>query len=186
MSYATLYGFGQDGEFGVFAEYKNAWHGAMLIWNSMAERYHTPFNLIDEKSMKALWNLADDPKVPIHDRITLATTFDRMVVYAGDFPRLVAALRESAKWMPAHCHITNQANDIEKIMELNDKCSNPDLHIIGVAWNATSVVDTWETGEIRMRKETDEKGRVDEYEESVPYNVNIHKRHHNLFEGMEG
>ncbi len=185
MSYATMFAFRQDGDFETFAEYKNAWHGAMLIWNSMAERYHTPFNLIDEKSMNALWGLVDNPKIPIHDRITLCTTFDRMVVYAGDFPRLVAALRESAKWIPQHCHITKIANDIEKIMELNAKCSDHTLHIIGVAWNCTSVVDTWETGEIRMRKETDEKGRVDEYEEYVPYNINTHNKHHNLFESVQ-
>lgn len=186
MSCATLFAFRQDGEFEEFNEYKNAYHGAMLIWMKMGERYNVPCNLMDEKGMKALWGLADNPKVPMHDRITLCTTFDRVVAYSGDFPRLVAALRESAKWMPAHCHITKQADDIEKIMELNAKCSDPTLHIIGVAWNATSVVDTWETGETRMRQETDEKGRVDEYEESVPYNINIHKRHHNLFEGLEG
>jgi hypothetical protein len=185
MSYTTMFAFRQDGEFEPFAEYKNSWHGAMLIWNSMAERYETPFNLIDEKSMEALWSLADDPKVPLHDRITLGTTFDRFVVYAGDFTQLRDALRESAKWMPSHCHINKQSDDIEKIMELNLKCSNPDLHIIGVAWNQNSVVDTWETGETRMRKEHDEKGRIDEYEEQVPYNINTHKRHHNLFEEVK-
>lgn len=185
MSCATLYVFRMDGEFETYNEYRNSWHGAMLIWNNMAEKYGTPFNLLDEKSMKGLWGLADDPKVPLHDRITLATTFDRFVVYSGDFQKLVEALRESAKWMPAHCHINKQADDVEKIMESNAKCSNPDLHIIGIAWNATSVVDTWETGETRMHKETDEKGRVDEFEVSVPYNINVHKKHHNLFEEVK-
>lgn len=185
MSYATMFAFRQDGDFETFAEYKNAYHGAMLIWMSMGERYRKPCNLMNDAAMEALWGLAGNPNIPIHDRITLATTFDRMVVYSGDFPRLVAALRESAKWIPQHCHITKIANDIEKIMELNAKCSDPTLHIIGVAWNATSVVDTWETGETRVRKETDENGRVDEYEEWVPYNINIHKRHHNLFESVQ-
>lgn len=174
MSYTTLYSFKQDGEISEYAEYKNAWHGAMLVWNSMAERYNTPFNLIDGKSMKALWALAGDSKVPLHDRITLATTFDRYMVYASDFPRLVAAMKESAKWLPAHCHINKQAADIEKIMNC--------FVSIAVCWNQTSVMDTWGSGEYRNTYEEDINGQSSEEEEEVPYNLSKHKLHHNLFE----
>jgi len=185
MSCTTLCAFRPDGDLEYFAEYKNAWHGAMIVWNSMAEKYNTPFNLMNEESMKALWKLADNPAVPLHDRITLATTYDKFVVYSGDFQRLVAAMRESAKWLPAHCHITKQADDIEKIMELNAKCSNPDLHIIAVGWNQTSVVDVWETGKSRKAIELDENGRDEEYEQEVPYNLNTDEGHHNLFEEVK-
>ena len=174
MSYTTLYAFKQDGSIETHAEYKNAWHGAMIVWNSMAERYNTPFNLIDEKSMLALWALAGDKKVPLHDRITLATTFDRKVVYSKDFQRLVAAMKESAKWLPEHCHIGKQVADIEKIMELT-----PD--IIAVGWNQTSVVDSWSSGEYRNTYEEDINGQSSEEEEEVPYNLHKHKRHEDMF-----
>jgi len=61
--------------------------------------------------------LAGSPKVPFYDRITLATTFDRFVVYSKDFKRLVDALRQSSIWLPEQCHIRKQADDIEKIIE---------------------------------------------------------------------
>jgi len=178
MSCTTLYTFGKDGEISEHAEYGNAWHGAMLVWNSFAERYNTPFSLINEKSMQALWDLAGNSKVPLHDRITLATIFDRYVVYTSNFPRLIAAMKESAKWLPAHCHISKQIADIEKIME-----SNPDL--IAVGWNQTSVVDTWSSGEYRNTYEEDINGQSSEEEEEVPYNLNKHKLHHNLFEKVK-
>lgn len=185
MSYTTLYSFRQNGEISEYAEYKNAWHGAMLVWNSMAERYNTPFSLMDEKSMQALWGLAGDSKVPLYDRITLATTFDRYVVHAADFKQLRDALRETAKWLPSHCHINKQSDDIEKIMELNLKCSDPNLRVIAVGWNATSVVDTWSSGEYRNTYEEDINGQSSEEEEEVPYNLNKHKLHHNLFEEVK-
>lgn len=177
MSYATLHAFKQDGDISEYAEYKNAWHGAMLVWNSMAERYNTPFNLIDEKSMKALWGLAGDSKVPLHDRITLSTTFDRKVAYAKDFPRLIAAMKESAKWLPPHCHIFKQAADIEKIM-----VESPD--IVAVAWTGTSVADCWSSGEYRDRYEEDINGQSQEWEEEVPYNLNRHTNHKDMFAGL--
>ncbi len=185
MSSTTLLVARNDGELHPYASYKNSWHGAMLIWNGFAERYNTPFNLINEESMKKLWALAGDAKVPLHDRITLATTYDRFIVYSQDFPRLVASLRETAKWLPAHCHITKQADDIEKIMELNANCSDPDLHIIAVGWNQTSVVDVWETGKTRKAVERDENGQEEEYLQEVPYNLNTDKEHNNLFEEVK-
>lgn len=178
MSYTTLYVFRKDGELETYAEYKNAWHGAMLVWNGMAERYNAPFSLIDEKSMQALWDLAGDKKVAEHDRITLATTFDRKVVYTGGFPRLVAAMKEAAKWLPEHCHINKQVADIEKIMA--------DKAIIAVCWNQTSVVDAWGSGEYRDSYEEDINGQSCEEEEEVPYNLNRHKLHENLFDCIDG
>ena len=183
MSSTLLLAVRGDGELAPYANYKNAWHGAMLIWVKFAERYNTPFLMGSENV--AFWKLADDPKVPFFDRVTLATTYDRVVVYSGDFKRLVEALRQSSIWLPEHCHIRKQADDIEKIIELNSKCSEPELCIVGVAWNQTSVVDTWETGETRTAYETDENGRREEYLQEVPYNIYSMNKHHNLFEEVK-
>lgn len=169
MSRATLHAFRNDGEISNFAEYKNAHLGAVIVWTKMGEKYGVPnaeTMIFNDAVAQKIWNLGRDEKVAEHDRITLVTTFDRVIVYAKDFPRLVAAMRESAKWLPPHCHISAQADDIEKIIELNRTSTDS---TIAIAWTQTSVADCWGSGEF------------DEEEGQVPYNLNKHTLHWDMF-----
>jgi hypothetical protein len=162
MSQTILHGFDKNGEIFEINAYGNAWHGAILMWMKMGEKYNIPDVLamiVNEKISKKIWGLASDPKVAESDRITMMTTFDRCVVGAKDFNRLIKALRESAQWLPPYCHISKQANDIENLKD-----------IIAVGWTQTSVVDDiWSSRECKD-------------DEEIPYNLNKHNLHFNLFE----
>lgn len=168
MSRAILHGFNREGEIYTIAEYNNAWHGAVLVWVNMATKYGIPNGeavIYDENVSKQVWALPKNCKhMTEADRITMMTTFDRFIVYKQDFPALITAMRESASWLPEHCHIIKEANDIEKHMNDED--------LIAVAWTQTSVADCWGSGEF------------DENEESVPYNLNKHNKHHDLFRSL--
>lgn len=165
MSRATLHGFDREGQIYNIADYNNAWYGAIIVWMEMAKKYGIPNgeevifnNVVAEK----VWGLSKDKNTTKADRITMMTTFDRFIVYKQDFPDLIAAMKESASWLPAHCHVIKEANDIEKLLS--------DENITAIAWTQTSVSDCWGSGE------------YDENEDQIPYNLNEHNKHYNLFE----
>jgi hypothetical protein len=165
MSCATLHGFNRDGIIYSINDYRNAWHGAMLVWMEMAKKYGIPNGeriTYDEKVANQVWSLPKNKDMTEADRITLMTTFDHFIVYKQDFPALIAAMKESATWLPENCHIIKQAEDVEKAINDED--------LIAVAWTQTSVADCWGSGQ------------YDEHGESVPYNLNKHTQHKNLFE----
>lgn len=168
MSRATLHGFGRDGEIYSINDYPNAWHGAIIVWMEMAKKYGIPNAeavLYDNAVADKVWGLPSTNKnMTEADRITMMTTFDRFIVYKQDFPALIAAMKASAAWLPEHCHIIKEANDIEKLLD--------DDNLTAVAWTQTSVADCWGSGEF------------DENEESVPYNLNKHTKHHDLFASL--
>jgi len=169
MSYTTLHGFNKDGEIYNINEYNNAWHGAIIVWMEMAKKYGIPKGeeiVFNDAVAKQIWGLPfKNEDMTEADRITMITTFDRFVVYKQDFPALITAMKESATWLPPHCHIVKEAEDVEKVMNDED--------LIAVAWTQTSVADCWGSGEF------------DENEESVPYNLNKHTKHINLFESLK-
>jgi hypothetical protein len=159
MSYTTLHGFDKNGDIYDIKDYKNAHIYSMLIWVKFGEKYgilNPAMMLVNDDIAKAIWGLAKDEKVPEYDQITMKTTFDRALVYKKDFPKLVAAMRESAKWLPSHCHITEMANDIE-VLQTDEK-------VEAIGWNGTSVVRVWDSGE------------------DGDYNLNKHKGHFDMFE----
>ena len=168
MSYTILHGFREDGEICHINEYKNAHLGAFLVWMETGKKYgikDVETMLLNEAKSKEVWGLARDKNVAVADRITMISTFDRCVVFSKDFNRLITALRESAKWLPERCHISKQADDIEKA-----------TNVIAVGWTQTSVAsDVWSSNEMHIRIGF-------EIEEEAPYNLHKHNRHFDLFE----
>lgn len=166
MSRTTLHGFTKDGDIYNIEEYGNAHLFCVLVWIEMGKKYgikDPSMFLLDEAKAKEIWALAKGKDVPTHDRITMMTTFDRCMVLAKDFDRVAAALKESSKWLPPHCHTNKMAEDIEKLDK--DK-------VYAIGWNGTSVVRVWDTEEWKDD---------DDY---VPYNLFKHNKHFNLFEHL--
>lgn len=139
MSFTTLYVARENGDLEAHRDFSNAHRGALLVWFTLAKKYgveNPELMLMNEAKSKEVWGLAKDPKVSEADRITMKTTFDRVLVLPADFQKVVDALRESYKDMPPHCSINEQADAIEELI------GNPTVAAIG--WNQTSVCQAWE------------------------------------------
>jgi hypothetical protein len=162
MSYTTLFIIKPDGEFKAAATFGNAHRSAMLVWLELAKKYgiaDATTMLFDEKKAGEIWNIGRRADVEECDRITMLTTFDAMVVKKQHLKKVVDAMRECAqKSLPDHSSISQQADEIEKLLDDN---------IFGIAWNQTSVCSSWD-------------GYYDANTES--YNLNNAKTHRIMFE----
>lgn len=178
MSYTEIYKFKKDGNAQVFAEVKNAFRGAMAVWQAVEKRYlpkYKPSWAFDDKEysrvsdimgngLKEVWALFDGDKLSETDKIVLGSTFDNVVVMKDDLPKLIEAFRK----FEGETSLKEQADLIEAAYKDDDD-------FIGIAWNQTSVnSDAWESDEVA----TDEDG--EEY--YPPYNLFKQDKHWNLFE----
>lgn len=139
MSYTTLYVVREDGKLEENAAFRNAHRGALLVWIELARKYgidSPEMVLLNEAKAREVWGLAKDPRVSEADQIAMKTTFDRVLVVPADFEKVVSALRESAKSLPDHCSIKDQADAIELLIG--------DTTVVAVGWNQTSVTQAWE------------------------------------------
>lgn len=95
MSCTTVLAAGKDGEMKPVAEMRNAWRGAMWIWNEIACRYcHLegfPLGL-DMTEAQKVWDMADSDKLSETDRLALLTTFDNWLVAPEHMERVAKAL----------------------------------------------------------------------------------------------
>lgn len=137
MSYTTIYKVPEKGEIENYAEFKNAWRGALNVWTEMAKRYlgMEMLPMFREGGMRPVWDLSEDPEIPENDRIVMASTFDNVMVEREDLPRLVEAYRDFAtRFEPGS--LLEQAEVLEKLAA--------DPTCFAVCWNQTSVnSDTW-------------------------------------------
>jgi hypothetical protein len=175
MSYTAMLMFGKDGTLREGYHYPNSWYSAMLIWFQMGERYKDefPFGMDKEAEMKAWWErMSTNLNIPYHDRITLGTTYDRAVVMKKDVPDLIVAFKETAKWLPKHCHIHGMINDLLDL-DLED--------ITGVCWWQTSTIPCPWVEEI-PEEEFPQEEVIAEGDQCVNYNVLTGKDHNDVFE----
>lgn len=176
MSYTEIYGFDKEGNAYLCAEIKNAWRGAMAIWDILEEKYLPPFvpeyakkigimtveqiektfhykpkrtgTLGEANAMKEIWDLYINEDVDINDRICLGTTFDHVLVKKENLTHVIEAFRS----FEGETSLKEQADVIEKMMK-DEEC-------IAVGWNQTSIGDGWNI-----------KGGFDEEaDENLPYN----------------
>ena len=189
MSYTEIFGFDKDGNAYSADEVKNAWRGAMAIWNILEQKYLSQYRpsyvpkwipddkleshlgykpsrcsaLMDEEAMKEIWSLADDKKVSRTDRICLFTTFDRCLVKRDNIKKIIEAFNE----FEGETSLKEQALVLQKMLK--------DENCIAVGWNQTSVNgDTWENYDY------DEQN-----DESIPYNCLKQDEHYWLFEELK-
>ena len=177
MSYTEIYAFDKDGKAYLAGEVHNSWRGAMAVWRTMEERYLPQYELHGIKTSRVIsgingekdparkiWELADDPEIPLHERIVMFTTFDDCLVKKENIKQVIEAFRK----FEGETSLEEQAKILEKLDQNKD--------VIAVGWNATSVcADNW--GNIG--------GYDEEMEENIPYTCLTGDRHFWLFDELE-
>lgn len=164
MSSCEIYAVKTNGEVSYYDRAKNAWGGAMHIWQTLAKK-HIGDGFSFFADMKPVWNLADNESVPMHERIVLASTFDKAIAKKDFLPTLIEAFEEFAAEFPTPT--------LEKEIEIL-KTMQDDPEVIGVCWNQTSVNgDPWSVYD-------------EDNDDSIPYNINTNDDHWFLEFAPEG
>jgi hypothetical protein len=183
MSYTEIYKFNKDGTAEDIGEVRNAFRGAMAVWNSLEKKYlpkyvpewakhknesadkeYSRMSGADQEAQKEIWDIVKHPDITETHKIAMNTTFDNVVVKRKNLKKLIKAFRE----FEFETSLKEQADLIEVAME-----NDPDM--LGIAWNQTSVNgDTW----------TNSGGYDEETEESIPYNLLKEEKHWFLFDEM--
>lgn len=118
---------------------------------------------------REIWALADNPEIPLHDRIVLFTTFDDCLVKKEDIPRVIEAFRAFER--DDHQGETSLGEQADILQTIYD-----DPETIAVGWNQTSVTcENWENI----------GGYDDEKDETIPYNCLTGDKHYWLFDELK-
>lgn len=137
MSYTSIFAV-KDNEEPVFiGECRNAFRGAMYVWNDIAKRHFglSGFPHFDEEMQRRVWNAGNEKDLTHAELITLASTMDKATVKKGDAETLIAAFKEYGR--------THENSSIAEQAELiaNGLKEVPDDYRL--AWIQTSVCDGW-------------------------------------------
>lgn len=123
MSYCEIIVFTGDKPAGGI-EFRNAWGGAARIWNSLFDKYIKDQNIpyhswMNEKEQRKLWDLANDERLQMFERIVHCSTFDRAYISRNHFKQFAADLRAFDSAYPADQkyinHLPAWADAIEKL-----------------------------------------------------------------------
>lgn len=152
-------------------EFKNAFRGAMYVWNDIAKRYagYDYFPHSNEDDQMEVWNYyARHPGImKDHEIIVLASTMDGAVIESNRWKELVNAFEKYGEEHP-NSNYAEQAKDISGLVQLIGEDN-----IMYFAWNQTTVCDFWGMEYIE---------ETDEYE---VYDPNEGSRHFWVFEHIE-
>lgn len=179
MSSTQITIFGKNGKPIKTHDIRNAWRGAMAIWNIMDLRYlpkytpkwaehlppreqpyHRMSDYDNKDAAQQIWSLMNDVNVPMTDRIVIGTTLDWCLVYRENIAEVIEAFRN----FEGETSLKEQADILEEEFKNEDA--------IAVGWNQTSVCENRWTS----YKHHNITG------EGFPYNLKKHKEHWNLFE----
>jgi hypothetical protein len=132
MSETILYSLGENPQ--VIGEARNAWRGAMYVWNDIAKRYFglEGFPMFGPMSKK-IWNAADTKNLPLHEAVVLLSTMDFATIRAGDAKEVAEHFDRYGQEHP-NSSFSEQAKIIREA-ELKEG----DL----IAWQQTSVSEFW-------------------------------------------
>lgn len=140
MSYTELFILTKDNSYQVF-EFKNAFRGAMYVWNDVARRYagFDRFPLFDKNEQMEVWNYNNrhPNTMKEHEIIVLLTTMDGALVEGDKCEQLISAFELYGKEHPN----SSYSEQAEAIISAVDKLGK--TNIAGVAWNQTSVNERW-------------------------------------------
>ena len=148
MSYATMYRMPIAGPLEEVKEYRNAWGGAMRIWDPLAQKWLNADNFMVwsmcNRDSKEFWALAQDERLPRADRIVLASTYDKAVVPSEMLGEFAEALRE---FNARHRALGDRVNHLpawaEDAEAMAAEGSGFMDGFVGICFNQTSVADTW-------------------------------------------
>lgn len=136
MSSTLIYAVKQDEEPVLIGEIKNAFRGAMYVWNDISTRYfdleHFPH--FDDEMQRRIWNAGNEKPLTEAEMIVLASTMDKAVVGKDGVKKLVAAFNEYA--------VAHEHSSIKEQADLIGAFPIKDGYL--VAWTQTSVChDGW-------------------------------------------
>lgn len=144
MSRTEMY-FLKDNDYSM-EEFKNAWRGAMYVWQDVAKRYckmeRFPMGIMDgdEEKMSEVWNF--DSRHPgemaEHDAIVMLSTMDNVLLEPSQWERVANAFE---KYSEAHpdSSLGEQAQALRSVME-----SEEGKEVVAIGWCQTSVCgDVW-------------------------------------------
>jgi hypothetical protein len=164
MSRTTLYKVPEKGGIEVVAEFRNSHGSAPYIWSKLGITY---FGWEEygwySKDMNMMWKLAKDHKVHLFERVTLMTTFDRIIaafilfVEAHPFGNYV-------------CSLPDQAVALRRLI------ADPDC--FAVCWNQTSVANNWP-------QVYDEGCCECCLDDGRSYDISLDKDHYFMFNGLD-
>ncbi|MCE8034574.1 hypothetical protein EKK97_13815 [Billgrantia tianxiuensis] len=124
-------------------EFRNAWRGAMYVWNDIAKRYcgfeRFPLGFDDKgkEQQMDVWNYGNrNPDMPEHDAIVLLSTMDHALLEPDQWERLAEAFEKYGSEHPDSSY-SEQAAALRQAME-----SEAGKDVTGIGWLQTSVCDT--------------------------------------------
>lgn len=133
MSTTEIYKIGSP-DSGEIGEVKNAWRGAMYVWNDIAKRYCglESFPLMGEKQNE-VWNAWQRDDMPRHEKIVLLSTMDNAVISHLSVNEAIQAFEKYGAEHP-NSSLSEQANIMKS-------CDIKEGEYIGFC--QTSVSDFW-------------------------------------------
>lgn len=147
MSSTYIYTVGADGDVLFHSEFRNSWGGAMAVWGVLSEKYlgWQRYSLMT-KDLQPLWDLNNDGRLEVWERIVLATTLDQVVIDIAHVPTIALAFeRFHEHWAPAlKGSVFSIGSQAEVLRNIVAEAESEGWR--GVCWNQTSVCgDAWET-----------------------------------------
>lgn len=128
MSYTEIFKFDKNGNSESVADIKNSYRGCMAVWDFLGKKYlDVGASIFDLSVMERIWNLMDDERVSVNERIVMATTLDKCLVKKEDFSNVITAFRE----FEGQTSLSEQADVLEELLE-DDDC-------IAVGWHQNSI-----------------------------------------------
>lgn len=137
MSTTIICAVHQDKEPIFIGECRNAFRGAMYVWNDIATRYFDLecYPMFDSEMQSRVWNAGNEKPLTGAELIVLASTMDKAIVKKSDVDPLLEAFKEYGS-QHEHSSLSEQADLIDK-----NRNEIPDGY--DLAWIQTSVTGGW-------------------------------------------
>lgn len=172
-----MYAVARDGNVVPFAEFKNAFGGAIAIWRILFDRYVEPdddlgFYGLFRDGIRGLFDLARENKFEPWETVTLMTTCDRVVISIEHVESVASAFEEfDRQHGPAQAGLAfsvgAQAKALRCLLEEREQEGWR-----GVCWNQTSV-----NGDSLWYGVQEAPDREDEEPDIRPYNIDRDEGH---------
>lgn len=171
MSHSELYLVPKEGEIQIAETFRNSWHGARYIWSTIINKHILPRNasktsfesaIVADRAIKSgmLWRFVNNQSIPLYDRVTLAVTFDDVIVPIDSIEWLCNKLEA---WDQAHGphdfepHARMWARYLRqfsgKNIEIASDGKSELVDAVGICFNHTSTNDdAWMVAEAENRR----------------------------------
>jgi hypothetical protein len=157
----------KSGPVEVIAEFGNSWGSAMRIWNALIYKYLVPSDLVGMErdgfigrmmmsGFQELWPLSESSKLSRSERLTLASTYDKVICEIDRCNELADAYEDFKRLYPSE-GVDHLPAMVKLLRGFQGRAE-----MAGVCWQQTSVSDDqW-----NVRPDNDE-------DESRPFDLSV-------------